>query len=105
MPARLRVRIAAYLFVVTASHGVFDAMTDGGLGVAFLAPFDAARYFLPIRPVLVSPIGFAEFFTARSIPLLASELLWIALPWSALSVGVAAIVRSRGRARSAGGET
>src|SRR5262245_58325154 len=26
------------LFVITASHGVLDAMTDGGLGVAFFSP-------------------------------------------------------------------
>src|SRR5262245_52298858 len=34
-----------YFFVVTASHGLLDAMTDGGLGVAFFSPFDTTRYF------------------------------------------------------------
>jgi hypothetical protein len=29
---------ARVLFVVTASHGILDAMTDGGLGIAFFAP-------------------------------------------------------------------
>ena len=38
-------------------------MTDGGLGVAFFAPCDEMRYFLPWRPVMVSPIGVVEFFT------------------------------------------
>src|SRR6267154_1903330 len=28
------------LFLITASHGVLDAMTNGGLGVAFFSPFD-----------------------------------------------------------------
>jgi len=48
--------LAATLAVVTASHGLLDALTDGGLGVAFFAPFDATRYFLPVRPIPVSPI-------------------------------------------------
>src|SRR5262245_54526667 len=41
----LRLRAALYLFLATASHGALDAFTDGGLGVALLAPFDATRYF------------------------------------------------------------
>jgi len=49
----LRARGAAYLFLATASHGVLDAFTDGGLGVALLAPFDATRYFAPLRPIQV----------------------------------------------------
>src|SRR6266480_3052257 len=36
-----------YLFLATASHGLLDAMTDGGLGVALYAPFDNHRYFFP----------------------------------------------------------
>ena len=45
-----------FFSIVTASHGVLDAMTDGGLGVAFFAPFDLTRYFLPVAPIPVSPI-------------------------------------------------
>jgi inner membrane protein len=59
--------LALFLFVVTASHGVLDAMTNGGLGVAFFAPFTSARYFLPFRPVQVSPISLAAFFTHRGV--------------------------------------
>ena len=29
----------------TLSHGVLDAMTTGGLGVAFFSPFDNTRFF------------------------------------------------------------
>jgi inner membrane protein len=47
----------AYFFLATASHGLLDAMTDGGLGVAFFSPFDNRRYFLPWTPIRVSPIG------------------------------------------------
>jgi inner membrane protein len=32
---------------------VLDAMTNGGLGVAFFSPFDNRRYFLPWRPIRV----------------------------------------------------
>ena len=33
--------LVLYFTVVTASHGVLDALTNGGLGIAFFAPFDA----------------------------------------------------------------
>jgi inner membrane protein len=72
--------LALFLFVATASHGVLDAMTNGGLGVAFFAPFSSARYFLPFRPVQVSPISIAAFFTHRGVEVLESELLWIGIP-------------------------
>lgn len=58
-----RHRLFWYLFCCTASHGVLDAMTNGGLGVAFLAPFDSTRYFLPVRPIEVSPLSVEAFFT------------------------------------------
>ncbi len=96
----LRVRIGVFLFVITASHGLFDAMTNGGLGVAFLSPLDDTRYFLPYRPVAVSPIGIVSFFTPRSLPLLWTELVWIALPWSGLALIVWQVMRrvDRGQA-------
>src|SRR5689334_7630400 len=50
-------KLAALLFMVTASHGVLDAMTDGGLGIAFFSPFNPDRYFFSWRPIHVSPIG------------------------------------------------
>jgi len=71
--------VALYLFIATALHGLLDAMTDGGLGAALLAPFDDTRYFLPFRPLRVSPIG-TGFFSAAAIPVLLSEFLWLALP-------------------------
>jgi inner membrane protein len=74
-----RLSVFAYLFLATASHGVLDAMTDGGLGVAFFSPFENGRCFLPWRPIRVSPIG-ATFFSARGYSVLQSELLWIWLP-------------------------
>jgi inner membrane protein len=75
-----RVALFAYLFLATASHGVLDAMTNGGLGVAFFSPFDNRRYFLPWGPILVSPIAITRFFSARGCAILRSELVWIWLP-------------------------
>jgi inner membrane protein len=77
--------IWSYLFLATASHGFFDAMTNGGLGVAFFSPFNNDRYFLPWRPILVSPIGLGRFFTERGLDVLKSELLWIWLPSALLA--------------------
>jgi inner membrane protein len=76
--------LAMLLFVVTATHGILDAMTDGGLGIAFFSPFDLQRYFLPWRPIHVSPIGVGRFFGARGLRILWSEILWVWLPVLAL---------------------
>lgn len=83
-----RIRLCAYLFLAAASHGLLDAITNGGLGVAFLSPFDPTRYFFPFRPVEVSPINVARFLRGRGLDVLASELKWIILP--ALALGAAA---------------
>jgi inner membrane protein len=84
--------LVIYFFVVTASHGVLDALTNGGLGVAFFAPFSNTRYFFPWRPIEVSPIGL-RFFSSRSAwEVLVSEIVWIWLP-SALVVTTAWALR------------
>lgn len=86
-----------YFFLATASHGLLDAMTDGGLGIAFFAPFDNRRYFFPWTPIRVSPIGVGRFFNARGLAVLQSEFLWIWLPTILLAVSVILL-----RQRSAG---
>jgi inner membrane protein len=63
------------LFAIAASHGLLDALTDGGLGVAFFSPFDLHRYFFPFRPIVVSPIGAGHFFTRRGVEVLSSEMV------------------------------
>ena len=69
-----------YLCVAMASHGLLDALTDGGLGVALLAPIDETRYFFPFRPIRVSPIGIRQFFSARGAEVIGSEFAWVWLP-------------------------
>ncbi|HEX7696489.1 MAG TPA: metal-dependent hydrolase [Candidatus Acidoferrum sp.] len=88
LPGLGRFPMWMYFFLATASHGLLDALTDGGLGVAFFAPFDNHRYFLPWRPIHVSPIGAARFFTHRGLEVLQSELLWIWLPAALLALSV-----------------
>jgi inner membrane protein len=69
-----------YLFLATASHGLLDAMTDGGLGIAFFSPFSNARYFFSFRPICVCPIGGLSFFSARGLAVFQNEFLWIWVP-------------------------
>ncbi|MHA7058919.1 metal-dependent hydrolase [Aquimarina sp. M1] len=69
-----------YFMLCTVSHGILDAMTSGGLGIAFFAPFDNTRYFFPWRPIKVSPIGASKFFSSWGIKVLLSELIWIGIP-------------------------
>lgn len=76
--------LCACLFLATASHGFLDAMTDGGRGIAFFWPFSDARYFLPWRPILVSPVTVGGFFHGRAFLILESEFLWVWLPTLAL---------------------
>jgi inner membrane protein len=75
----------AFLFISLLSHGLLDAMTNGGKGVGFFIPFSDRRYFLPFRPIRVSPIG-AEHFAAKAGAVLQSELLWVWLPFACVAV-------------------
>jgi len=75
-----------YFFFATASHGILDAMTNGGLGVAFFSPFDNTRYFFPWHPILVSPISLTRFFSGRGVAVMQSELIWIWIPTGLLAV-------------------
>lgn len=86
-----------FIFLACASHGVLDAFTDGGSGIAFLWPFTTERYFAPVTPIEVSPIGLQRFLSARGASVFASELLWVWLPCGALMVALLAVRRVRGR--------
>ena len=82
-----------FLFACAASHGVLDAATDGGLGVAFLSPFSNERYFWPWRPIRVSPIGLTRFFSGRGRDVIATEMIWIWLPCAIALAGAYTIHR------------
>lgn len=75
-----------FFSLCTASHGILDAMTTGGLGVAFFSPWDQTRYFFPLRPIKVSPIGIGNFFSEWGLKVLKSEFIWIVMPSVVFSV-------------------
>ena len=77
-----------FLFLAMASHGVLDALTKGGLGVAFFSPFSEKRYFFPERPLAVSPLSIRQFLTSRGLAILLNEMRWVWAP----SIGLAATV-------------
>ncbi len=56
-----RLRATVFALAALASHGLLDAMTTGGLGVALLWPADTQRIFFSWRPIPVAPIGLAIF--------------------------------------------
>ena len=79
-----------FLFLCTASHGIFDALTNGGHGVAFFTPVDQTRYFFSSRPIQVSPIGVSRFLSRWGATVLFTEILWMWIP--ALVFGIVVMI-------------
>ncbi len=78
-----------FLFVSIASHGILDAFTNGGSGVALFWPWSSRRYFAPFRPIVASPISIRRLLSPRGLQVLRSEAIWVWLP----CVGIAWVVR------------
>lgn len=89
-----RAPLAFYLMLATVSHGLLDAVTSGGMGVGFFAPFDHARYFFPWRPIRVSPLALRRILTPHFWIVLSSELRWIVAPAAVFS-GLMLMVKRR----------
>lgn len=87
-----------YFFLLTASHGILDAMTNGGNGIALVSPITNERYFLPWRPIEVSPLSIRGFFSQRGLVVLVSEMVWVWVPCLIIVV----LMKIKGRA---GGRT
>ena len=68
-----------FFFLITASHGILDAFTSGGLGIALLSPISNQRFF--------SPWG---------LRVMISEFLIVWIP-SIVIVTIATMVRRRHR--------
>lgn len=79
-----------FLFVAIASHGVLDAFTNGGLGIAFLWPWSTERFFAPVQVIQVSPFGLARFLSPRGMAVLHSEFIWVWLPLMGTAIVAAA---------------
>ena len=89
-----RFRIGLCIAIATASHGILDAFANGGLGVAFFAPFDTTRHFFPVTPIQVAPISARSFFSQRGLSVFSSELMWVWCP-ALLIAATAIMLRSR----------
>jgi inner membrane protein len=87
-----RSKLWLIFFLATASHGVLDVMVDGTLGVAFLAPLSADRFFLPWRPIVSSPVGWS-FFSAAGVATIMNEFVWVWIP--SILIFLAPWLRSR----------
>jgi len=78
-----------FLFIAAVSHGVLDAFTNGGLGVAFLWPWSGERFFAPIRVIHVAPFSISRLLSQRGAAVFWSELLWVWLPLMSVAVAMA----------------
>ena len=94
-------RLWLVFFAALASHGVLDAMTNGGQGIAFFAPFSDARWHFPWQPILVSPIGVRAFFSRYGLDVLQNEAVWVWLPSALVAAAASYRRRPRGRDRVA----
>ena len=98
-PPERRRRLFCYFLLAAASHGLLDAMTREGLGVAFFAPVWNERYFLPWRPLLVTPLHPPHLF---GVHLYGARLLMVRLTelttvWPCLGAFAALAAWLRGR--------
>ena len=89
-----------FFFILGASHGLLDAMTNGGRGIALLSPFSNHRYFLPWTPIEVSPLTVRAFLSQRGLTVIKSEILWIWMP--VVSIAVFAWIVRRNQSPSLG---
>jgi inner membrane protein len=81
----------AFLFLATASHGIFDAFTNGGLGIALFWPWSDERHFARYQLIEVAPIGISYFFSPWGVKVILSELRWVWLPCAIGGLGLAVV--------------
>jgi len=77
---KLTLKCYSVMFLAMLSHSVLDAMTDGGLGVAFFSPFITERYFFSFQFIPVAPIAIKKFFSMWGLRVMVAEIAIIWLP-------------------------
>ena len=87
---RVRPRLWATFFIATVSHGIFDALSTIGNGVAFWAPFSWTHYEFVWQPL--GEIGPGPRGPERILALVGNELLWVGLP-ALIVVAIARFIR------------
>jgi inner membrane protein len=85
---------ACFLFIAAISHGILDAFTNGGHGIAFFWPWSKTRYFAFYRVIEVSPIHLERILPGRMKTVFLSELLWVWFPLTIIGLS-GAIGRKR----------
>ena len=91
---RVRLPLWAIFALATATHGVLDALSTIGNGVAFWAPFSWTHYEFLWRPL--GEIGPGPRGLERVLALVANELLWVGLP-AIIVVAIARLIRRSSR--------
>jgi inner membrane protein len=81
------------LTLAALSHGLMDACTSGGVGVALFMPFSDSRWACLWQPIQVAPLPLGREDLWLFLASLRSEALWIGLP----ALAVAAWSRLRPR--------
>lgn len=79
----------AFIFLTfcAVSHGILDAFTEGGLGVALLWPMSDQRYYAFVQPIMNVGVSFrALYMTNRGLPIFISEFVWVWIPFLILGV-------------------
>ncbi len=69
-----------FVAAVAVSHGLLDAFTNGGLGPALLWPFTDHRFWAPIRPIFVAPIGL-DIFSMWGLLVILNEIVIFSPFW------------------------
>lgn len=84
-------RFAVWLCLAVAalSHGLLDACTSGGVGVALFMPFSDTRWACVWQPGSVAPLPFWREMVPGFLGSLAWECVWIGAP----ALGVLAVAR------------
>jgi inner membrane protein len=73
------------LTIAALSHGLLDALTAGGVGVALFMPFSDTRWACIWQPGRVAPLPLGRQHTFYFLYSLWTELFWIGLPALAIA--------------------
>jgi inner membrane protein len=84
-------RVFWFLFFAAVSHGILDAFTNGGLGIAFLWPWSTDRFFAPVQAIQVAPLGISGLLSSRGLSVLISEIFWVWIPCVIVGIGLCAL--------------
>jgi len=84
-----------FLLLAAASHGLLDAFTTGGYGVALFWPWSTRRHAAPLQVIEVAPLTLERLLSPRGAVVLASELRWVWLPCALAALGLAGVRRRR----------